>query len=130
MFENIDVFKMSSAMAQHAGKQQAVVAQNVANADTPGYRARSMPDFAVTYVSGRAADGAQRATRATHLQGNQGGSTLANPVMDATQASPNSNQVSLETEILKSVDAKRQHDRALAIYKTSLSVLRSSLRTT
>ncbi len=40
---------------------------------------------------------------------------------------PNGNSVSLETEMLNAVSAKRQHDRALAIYKSSLTVLRASL---
>ena len=35
--------------------------------------------------------------------------------------------VSIEEEMLKAVEVTRQHDRALAIYKSSLSILRSSL---
>ena len=68
MFENLDVFKMSSAMAQHAGQRQAVIAQNVANADTPGFIARDIPDFQSFYASPDDA-GHQRATRAGHLNG-------------------------------------------------------------
>lgn len=129
MFENLDIFRMSTAMARHAGKQQAVVAQNVANADTPGYGLREMPDFKASYLP--AGDfGAQRATRDQHLHGTLGGAVLPATLNVPTQSSPNGNQISLETEILKSVDAKRQHDRAMAIYKTSIGVLRSSLRTT
>lgn len=127
MFENIDIFMMSSAMARHAGKQQAVVAQNVANADTPGYTAHSMPDFKVSYLPA-SEPGMQKATRHQHLHGAMAGAGLPVAQEMKAQASPNGNQISLETEILKSVDAKRQHDRAMAIYKTSLSVLRSTLR--
>ncbi|KIN65919.1 Flagellar basal-body rod protein FlgB [Sulfitobacter noctilucae] len=129
MFENIDIFRMSAAMARHAGQKQAVVAQNVANADTPNYKARDIADFANTYVPADNA-GAQRATRAQHLHGALNGSMPTAAVVERDQASPNGNQVSLETETLKSVDAKRQHDRALAIYKTALSVLRTSIRMT
>ncbi|MDG1803103.1 MAG: flagellar biosynthesis protein FlgB, partial [Paracoccaceae bacterium] len=42
-------------------------------------------------------------------------------------SSPNGNSVSLEQEMLRSVDAQRQHNRALAIYKHTMTVLRSSL---
>ena len=128
MFENIDIFRMSSAMARHAGHRQAIVAQNVANADTPDYHARDVADFAASYTPADSAD-MQRATRKQHLNGSLGGEVLPAIVEVRDQASPNGNQVSLETEILKSVDAKRQHDRALAIYKTALSVLRTSMRT-
>ncbi len=129
MFENLDIFRMSAAMARHAGKQQAVVAQNVANADTPGYGAREMPDFKASYLPADTS-GAQRATRTRHLHGSTDGAGLPAVQDVREQSSPNGNQISLETEILKSVDAKRQHDRALAIYKTSIAVLRSTLRTT
>ena len=128
MFENIDIFRMSAAMARHAGQKQAVVAQNVANADTPNYKARDIADFASTYVPADKA-GSQRATRRQHLHGAMAGQALPATIVERDQASPNGNQVSLETETLKSVDAKRQHDRALAIYKTALSVLRTSMRT-
>ena len=43
------------------------------------------------------------------------------------QSDPNGNSVAIEDEILRSVDAKRQHDRALAIYRSSLNILRTSI---
>tara|TARA_R110002072_G_scaffold46991_3_gene130025 strand:- start:4041 stop:4511 length:471 start_codon:yes stop_codon:yes gene_type:complete len=127
MFENLDIFKMSVAMAKHAGQKQAIVAQNVANADTPDYVARDLPNFKETY---RPTDGAgmQRATRAQHLHGSPTGDALSAAFKAKDEATPNGNQVSLETEMLKSVAAKRQHDRALAIYKSALGILRSTIR--
>jgi len=129
MFENITAFRMSAAMAQHAGQAQAVAAQNIANADTPSYIARDLPEFQAVYAPGEGA-GYQRASRAGHLHGLMAGVGNAQPMEVKSQASPNDNQVSLETEMLKSVAAKRDHDRALAIYRNALSVLRSTLRST
>lgn len=128
MFETLDVFRLSSAMAKHAGQKQALVAQNVANADTPGYRARDIPDFKALYLP-TSEVGTQRATRAGHLNGVSGPSGMVTPFEPKQGATPNGNQVSLETEMLKSVDAKRQHDRALAIYKHAMTVLRSASST-
>ncbi|MFK7834735.1 MAG: FlgB family protein [Sulfitobacter sp.] len=127
MFENLDIFRMSSAMARHAGQRQAVVAQNVANADTPDYIARDMPDFKSAYAPADTST-SQRATRPEHMHGSMGGVALPAAFEVKDQESPNGNGVSIETEMLKSVDAKRAHDRALAIYKNSISVLRSTLR--
>ncbi|MFK7878943.1 FlgB family protein [Roseobacter sp.] len=132
MFENLEVFRISHAMAVHAGQKQAVSAQNVANSDTPDYKARDLAPFAETYqnnMANRDVSG-QRATRANHLHGSPNGSTAAPIIDDTTVASPNGNTVSLEGEMLKSLGAKRQHDRALAIYKSSLNILRSTLRRT
>ena len=128
MFETLDVFRISSAMARHAGQKQALAAQNVANADTPGYVPRDLPDFGTLYAPG-SAGGMQRATRARHLNGALGGPGITAPIEIKQGASPNGNQVSLEQEMLKSVDAKRQHDRALAIYKHAMTVLRAATST-
>lgn len=128
MFETLDIFKMSSAMAKHAGHRQAIVAQNVANADTPGYRARDTIDFRTAYLPTHN-PGAPRATRVGHMHGTLAGTQTPTAVKVTDQALPNGNQISLETEMLKSVGAKRQHDRALAVYKSALNILRSSMRT-
>lgn len=125
MFQNLEVFQMSHAMAKHAGQRQAVIAQNVANADTPGYAEQDIASFRDTYGGNHDA-AVQRATRSTHLNGLQSGAAL--PTFDVrSPASPNENSVSVETEMLKATEVDRQHSRALAIYKSSLGILRSTL---
>ncbi|MBS0123662.1 FlgB family protein [Thetidibacter halocola] len=122
MFQNLDVFRTAMAMARHAGHAQAVSAQNIANADTPGYRALDLPDFRQTL---RQAAAGQRATRPEHLHGGTERATVAEERRDAMD--PNGNTVSLELEMVNAVDAQRQHSRALAIYKSSMTILRTSL---
>lgn len=122
MFENLTVFQTASAMAQHAGQQQALVSQNVANADTPGYVGKQLPPFAALFSAPESA-GMQRSTRAGHLHG-----SISVPQLNATEMrggdNPNENTISLEAELLKAAEAKTHHDRALAIYKSALDVLR------
>ena len=65
MFENLDVFRTAMQLARHAGLQQAISAQNIANADTPGYRALEIPRFADTLNQAMTT---QRATRPEHLK--------------------------------------------------------------
>ena len=127
MFQNLDLFSISAAMARHAGQKQAVVAQNIANADTPGYSAWDLPDFADFHQKPNSL-GLQRATRAGHLNGMAKDAAVAPMIEVRDVAAPNGNSVSLETEMLKGVEAKRQHDRALAIYKSALGILRSTIR--
>lgn len=124
MFEKLQIFRMAHAMAQHAGARQSVLARNMANADTPGYAARDVAPFAETYSGGGGF--APRATRPGHFGDTAGGHAVQ--IRDAAdgQTDPNGNSVSLEQEMLKSVEVKRQHDRALAIYKSSLTVLRAA----
>jgi len=124
MFEKLQIFKMAHAMAQHAGARQSVLARNIANADTPGYTARDIAPFAESYKGDAAF--AQRATRPGHFGDTAGGYAVQARAGDAAMSDPNGNSVALEHEMLKAVDAKRQHDRALAIYKSSLTVLRAA----
>lgn len=124
MFTNLNVFRLAHAMASHASQRQAVIARNVANADTPGYRARDIADFV-----GNAAPGgdalAMRAGRATHLSDRAATGWREFTVESA--AAPDGNTVSVEIEMLKAVEARRQHDRAITIYKSALGVLRTGL---
>ena len=126
MFEKLDIFRMAHAMAQHAGARQAVVAQNMANADTPDYKARDVRPFTEILESGDAGF-VQRATRPGHLNGTDRPFDLGIAERRDAVADPNGNSVSLEAEMMTAVEVKRQHDRALAIYKSSLTVLRASL---
>ena len=43
---NLSILTLASALAAHATARQQVIAENVAHADTPGYRARDIADFA------------------------------------------------------------------------------------
>lgn len=123
MFEKLEIVRMAQAMARHAGLRTEVVAQNVANADTPGYQARDLPDFA-DYVSG---NGSLRTTRSGHLRG--AAETAAEPVEARMKGagSPSGNSVSLEQEMVKSVAARQQHEMALSIYQSSSRLIRTSL---
>jgi len=113
-------------MAVHAGTRQAVVAQNLANADTPGYEARDVAPFN-TLIDTHAQQFTIKATRAAHLNAPMGPLQIDVSPRDGAQADPNGNSVSLEAEMLHAVDVKRQHDRAVAIYKSALGVLRTAV---
>ena len=126
MFEKLEIFQMASAMARHAETRQALTARNIANADTPGYKARDLASFADTYQqqTGRMA---MRSTRAGHISDAGSFNPIAMPINGKGSQSPNGNNVSLETEMMKSVEISGHHKRAMAIYKSSLGILRSSL---
>ncbi|MEZ5684464.1 MAG: FlgB family protein [Paracoccaceae bacterium] len=125
MFEKLEIFQMAQAMASHAAVRQGAINQNIANADTPGYRARDIASFAESYEAEGAAP--MRATRAGHLEGGRAMHSELREREDISEMSPDGNSVSLEEEMVRAVDVKRQHDLALSIYKSSLNVMRTSL---
>lgn len=126
MFGKLDIFRMAHAMSVHAGARQAIVAQNMANADTPGYAARDVRPFKDIVETGNTGF-VPRATRPGHLNASSMPFDIGVSERRNVEADPNGNSVSLEAEMLTAVDVKRQHDRALAIYKSSLTVLRTAV---
>lgn len=126
MYENLALFQTAHAAAKHAGALQATAAQNIANADTPGYAAKAITPFRELYDTSTQMQ--QRATRTGHFRDSSGSSSFTQTLaLNEGATTPNGNSVSLEQEMLKSVDAQRQHNRAVAIYKHTMTVLRSSL---
>jgi flagellar basal-body rod protein FlgB len=132
MFEKLEILQMAQAMAKHASARQSLVSQNIANADTPEYRARDVATFADTYE--QQSGWAGRATREGHFAGSSASAGSVDTAglrsferEEPGTQSPNGNTVSLELEMLNAVDVKRQHDRALTVYKYSLDMMRTAL---
>ena len=123
MFEKLELTRMAQAMAAQAGARMGVIAQNVANADTPGYKAMDMPSFADTYAE---AGGAMRATRAGHFAAPD---AAMEPQIrrDINTGAPNGNSVSLEQEMVKAAGVRQDHEMALAIYRNTSDIIRASL---
>ena len=115
MFEGLEIFQLAGGVARHAASRQAVVAQNIANADTPGYRARDVADFQETW-------------RNMTSEARSGRGEMPMRVIDAgTPASPNGNTVSLEFEMLRGIEAQRAHSRAMRVYGSAMTILRTSI---
>jgi len=126
MFERLTIFETARAMAIHAGHRQTIIAENVANADTPGYRARDIAPFAETYRAGNDAM-PMRATRPDHLNGGANDRVSARVFALPGERKPNGNTVSIERELVRGAETRERFDRALAIYKSALDILRASL---
>lgn len=120
MFDNIDMMRMAKAMTRHASARQLAVARNVANADTPGYRARDAAPFDPAGESGLSL----RATRPGHVA--QGAAPRVRLVDAGGEAAPNGNTVSLEDELVRGASVKRQHDLALSVYQSGLRLMRTA----
>jgi flagellar basal-body rod protein FlgB len=126
MYQDLNVFRLAHAMAQHAGLRQTVVAENMANADTPNYLVRDVEPFR-TVMDGLSQPVRLVATRPGHITQGSGAQLHWSTFQENAATDPNGNSVSVELEMVKAVETLRQHDRALAIYKSSLGQLRSSL---
>lgn len=119
MLDTPAIMRLSQAMARHAAERQVVISQNVANADTPGYRARDVAPFAA-YLQQSGVVDAMRAGRLQHLPAARLSET-------ADTMSPNGNSVSLEREMMRAAETRQSHDLALAVYGSARGILRTAL---
>jgi flagellar basal-body rod protein FlgB len=123
MFEKLELTRMAQALASYSGARMGVIARNVAHADTPGYKAQDLAPFAEVFA---AESGGMRATRPGHLAASSDGMAMVAQRAPGREA-PNGNTVSLEGEMVKSVEARQSHEMALAVYRATSDVVRASL---
>lgn len=105
--------------------RQRVLSQNIAHADTPGYRPRDLPDFArlVLRQAGPAVGLARTDDR--HLA--PAGDPRARIDRQAAEVAPNGNAVSLDREALKVADTDTAHALALGLHRRWLGLFRTAL---
>jgi flagellar basal-body rod protein FlgB len=120
MITDLPILRDASQFARHSAARQRLIAENLANADTPAYRARDLEPFGTRPTGSFAA----RMTRAGH----EGAATAPSPVriLDLP-ATPNGNTVVIEEQTMRAVEAEGQHRRAMAVYSKTLELLRLGL---
>ena len=109
MFQNLDIFQMSSDFARHAAKRHMLVAKNIANADTPGYRAQDIAPFSESQL--QSVPKTLRQTHAMHMPPN---ASVDHSIVERDfDTAKNGNSVTLETEMVHATEARRAHSRAM-----------------
>ena len=122
-------------MKWHQGRQQ-VLAENVANADTPNFRARDLvaPDFRKMLSGGAGAVASSAAmgparTNAAHLGGGGGklGAGMAVTKADDWEKTPEGNAVVLEDQMLKISENQMDYQLATTLYSRGLGLLKTAI---
>lgn len=108
-----------------------VIAQNIANADTPDYSAKDLkqPDFRALAQSAAQSE-TLRATDPKHIASSPGVATRAYTVENAPdgEASLTGNQVSLENQAMKLSETRQEYALAASLYRKGLAMLRLAAR--
>lgn len=127
MTSPVYLFDLASRQAQWLAARQATISGNVANANTPGYRARDVEPFADVLDK----------TKLTMAATNAGHISISPSRAEATKVKKSDswdivhskNSVSLEQEMIKAGEVSRQHSMNTTIVKTFHRMLLSSVRT-
>ncbi len=132
----IPLFAMLRGRLGHLSERQRVIAQNVANSDTPGYRASDVKpfNFHVAGANGVAATvPTQAVTQAGHMvaphsrKGPAGG-PFKTTKTQSSETTLDGNSVVLEEEMLKMAEARMSYDAAIGFYQKSLGLIRLASR--
>lgn len=154
---SLNFFQMTQKKLDWLTKKQATVAQNIANANTPGYMAKTIasPDFSaeLSQISGGNKKSNIATTNSGHVGGRNGGSSsvmITNPMhigggagIDSQvsggsgdlgvvnggvyETSIDGNGVILEEQMAELGDIKTQHDIAISLFKKNLKLLKIAI---
>ncbi len=125
----IPLFSMITRQMDWLTTRQKVLAQNIANADTPNYQAKDLVplDFA---AMARAAGNKlnMETTSAGHIKA--GLSAAGSPKVFETKAtltSPSGNGVIIEDELMKVSETQAEYELITRLYRKHMGMLRSAL---
>jgi flagellar basal-body rod protein FlgB len=106
-------------------RRHAVLAQNVANADTPGYRPRDLTPFRQELQGALRVELAR--TAPGHGAGRPGSGNGVRPDRSAAEAVPDGNAVSLDREALRIAETDTAHQLAMAVHRSFMGMVRTTL---
>lgn len=123
---DLTLFAIASQRNRWLATRSAAIADNIANADTPGFKARDVPSFEAALTSSAAA---VMRTDTKHLAPSQFGGPAFDLVARASDATKHSgNTVSLESELTNLGEVRSQHSAVTGIVAAFHRMLLSSTK--
>lgn len=132
---SIPLLSALKSRMDHLQQKQQVIADNVANANTPGYAAREVAkqDFTelLQSVEGRGHANARRmdVTHENHFakNGGAGAEPATGRVKDPSDVSPSGNSVVLEEQMIELANTQIEYGMTVSLYRKHLGILRAAL---
>lgn len=128
----IPLFAILRGRLGYLSERQKVIAQNVANADTPGYVSQDLKPFGFEARVQAQSPTLMAATQAGHMHPKnerRGAGAAYKPVATpGSEVTLNGNAVVLEEEMMKMSEARMNYDAAIGFYQKSLNILRTAAR--
>jgi flagellar basal-body rod protein FlgB len=136
---SVPLLSMLKSRLGYLSDRQRIIAENVANADTPGYQARDLKPFSfkaqVQAATSSAATpaGVMAVTQAGHMQAPAARPGPAGAIVK-TAKSPDSeetmdgNGVVLEDQMVKLTDTRMEYDAAVGIYQQAAGFLKMAIK--
>jgi flagellar basal-body rod protein FlgB len=128
----IPLFARLRGRLGYLSERQKVIAENVANSDTPGYSPRDLKPFSFQAQVAQAGGAMQAVSMPGHMVSpsarRSGGSAASGGAKairsNDSETTLDGNSVVLEEEMMKMTDARMNYDAAIGFYQKSLNLLR------
>jgi flagellar basal-body rod protein FlgB len=129
---DIPILSMLRTRLQWAQERQRVLAENVANADTPRYQARDLSPLKFEAPSEAASATVSTVALATTEPGHMTGFGLSQPTFRTEskgnyEVRPTGNAVNIEEEMMKVAANQMDYQAATAVYTRSLNLIKTAL---
>jgi flagellar basal-body rod protein FlgB len=119
---HVDLFALAEKRLAWVEQRQSLLAQNIANADTPGWRTRDLKPFDAL-LSGAVL--APVRTSPLHLVAAEGGAVTA--TAQISERAPDGNAVELDKELAKVADTESAHELVTELYMKYQGMIRTAL---
>lgn len=137
-FNDLPIFSALKRQMHWLNENQNVIAQNVANADTPGYRAKEIErlDFSKLVSGLEQANGrgtnivpkTQMIASDPRHKGVGAGQILDPEDSDKYEVNPDGNAVILEEEMIKSSANQIEYGMVVGLYRKQVQILKSAMK--
>lgn len=115
-----DVFALAEKRLAWIGQRQSVLAQNIANVNTPGYAARDVKPFSEVLAAQT-----QQSASDSYVPAFSGIASAADPT--ASGRSLNGNAVELDEQLEKVAETDTAHQLATNLYKKYVSLFKTAI---
>jgi flagellar basal-body rod protein FlgB len=125
---NIPLFKALMSRMSWLTERQQVLAQNVANANTPNFKARDLkPQSFSDMLAGTSGQLPLAATQANHLSGQRGAVAFRSVADRNAELSPSGNGISIEDQMLKVSGTANEFQMTTDLYRRQVGMLKTVL---
>lgn len=124
---NLSVFKHINARMRWLTQRQSVLAQNIANADTPGFKPKDMKPLSFAKTLGLKPVAPESGSKHIRLMP-QSGSAWSRAAEEGQASALSGNAVDLEVELKKSSDTALQYQTMANLYQKHMGLLRMAIK--
>jgi flagellar basal-body rod protein FlgB len=124
---DLPLFSMLKTRMYWLNERQRVLAENVANADTPGFRGRDLKQLDFHDALRSTGEVRLAATAPGHISGSGSTSQFAMDNKGGFETTPRGNAVVLEDEMLKVAQTQMDHQAAAQLYSKSIGLIKTAL---